>query len=171
MRALISFLIVFIFSACATVPEPPQIVQITFISLDKGTVQNAIIDGDFSESFDEPGYILQFESNQEIPWSQSTNKDGFIGLDYFHCNSKDRYEVGHTYSARDYIKINSSSYSKIIERRSNGSILYEVQMFKTHDTPGTQPICAQVFVLDGNNKSKDWQPAIISNKIDLKFPI
>lgn len=170
MRALIYVLIAFALSACATVPEPPQILQITFISLEKGTVQNAIIDGDFSESFDEPGYILHFESNQEI-WREDSNRDGFFGLDYFHCNSSNRYEVGGTYSAREYIKINSSPHSKIIERRSNGSILYEAQMFKTYDTPGTQPICAQVFVHDGNIKRKVWQPAIISNKMDLKFPM
>ena len=171
MRALINALIVFILLACATVSEPPQIVQITFISLEKGTVQNAVIDGDFSEEFDEPGYILKFTSNQEIPWREHPESGGFIGLDYFHCHSSNRYEVGHTYSARDYIKINGTPFSKIIERRSNGSILYEAQMFETYNTPGTQPICAQVFAHDGNIKRKVWLPVIISNKIELKFPI
>ena len=170
MRTLIYVLITFAFSACTTVSEPPQILQITFISLEKGTVQNEIMDGNFSESFDEPGYILHFESNQEI-WREGSNRNGFFGLDYFHCNSSNRYESGHSYSARDYVKINSSPHSKVIERRSNGSILYETQMFKTYDTPSSQPICAQVFVHDGNIKRKVWQPAIISNKMELKFPI
>ena len=151
---------------CTTAPKPPVISKITFLSMKPAIVEDWIVMGDYhAESFEVEGYKIQFKSAQEIA---PENEGNFINLDFYECDSSERYEDGNVYSARDY-KSFSNSQAIIIERKADGSLVYEAQLMSERLERVEPPICAKIFVLDGKINRKIWQPSYISNAIKLEF--
>ena len=89
--------------------------------MEPAIVEDWIVIGDYhAESFEVDGYKIGFKSAQKI----APNKEGnSINLDYYECNSSQRYEEGHVYSARDYVRFANSS-AKLVEQKTDGSIVY-----------------------------------------------
>jgi len=166
MRLLLLSLASLMFTGCVTTPEPPVISKIEFLSMEPAIVKDWIVMGDYhAESYDVDGYKISFKSNQEIA---PKNEGNFINLDYYECDSLERYEDGHVYSARDYMWF-SNSMAKIIERKLDGSVIYEAELTGEILQRKTPPFCARIFVHDGNLNRKVWQPTYISNQIQLEF--
>lgn len=166
MRLVSLFLTGLLLNGCASTPKPPVISKIEFLSLEPAIVQDWIVMGDYhSESFDVDGYKIRFKSAQKIA---PENKESYINLDYYECDSLQKYKEGHVYSARDYVRF-SHSLAKIVEQKTDGSILYEAQLIGELLQRVTLPICAKIFVHDGKINRKIWQPSYISNPIKLEF--
>ncbi|MEP1230899.1 MAG: hypothetical protein ABJG88_09510 [Litorimonas sp.] len=153
-------------SSCATAAKPPVISKITFLSMKPAIVEDWIVMGNYhSESFEVEGYKIQFKSDQEIA---PENEGNFINLDFYECNSLERYEDGHVYSAKDYTSF-SNSQATIIERKPDGTLVYEAQLMSERLQRVEPPICVKIFVLDGKINRKVWRPSYISNAIMLDF--
>lgn len=151
---------------CTTASKPPVISKITFLSMKPAIVEDWIVMGDYhAESFEVEGYKIRFKSAQEIA---PENEGNFINLDFYECDSSERYEGGNVYSARDY-KSFSNSQAIIIERKSDGSLVYEAELTSERLQREEPPICAKIFVLDDKINRKIWQPSYISNAIKLEF--
>ena len=153
--------------ACATMAAP-EIATINLVSINKATVIDAIVMGEHSEEFDAPGYKIVFESDREIaPQDNFSRDDVFVALHFYNCDSSERYEAGHAYSAFDYVII-QQSWADLIESKPNGSFIYEAQFIEGNNEKN-QSICSKIFVTDGNINRKIWQPIFVSNEMKLDF--
>lgn len=169
MRPYMIFLTAVLIGACATTAKSPEIVDITFLSMERSKITSYMVMGEYhSESFEETGYKIRFKSNRQIIMDLIPSGNSFLSLDIYECNSPARYEVNHEYSAREYISF-SRLTGKVIERQVEGPVIYEAEISEGTLRTAKQPICAQIFV-NGNTNRKVWRPAIISNKIELQVP-
>jgi len=157
-------------SACASTPNPPEVVTIQFLSIEKGIVQETIIGTNFSQDYDVPGYKIKFESDQEIaPKAKFPKQNPFVSLEYYDCESAQRYAQGHAHSARDYVMFEHSP-ATFIEAKPNGKFLYEAQLIEGGRSKDKENICAKIFVFDGNSRRKVWRPIFVSNEIKFSIP-
>ena len=118
--------------------------------------------------FDAPGYKIVFESDREIaPQDNFSRDDVSVALNFYNCDSSERYEAGHAYSALDYVRI-QQSWADLIESKPDGSFIYEAQFIEGYDEKN-QNICSKIFVTDGNINRKIWQPIFVSNEMQLDF--
>jgi len=165
MRHLFLLLASLLLTACVTSPKPPVRSNITFLSMEPAKVDQWIIMGDHDETYQVDGYKIRFKSEGKIAPSHTGD---FRNLDFYECNASQIYDEGDGHSAKDYVSF-SSSFAELIDQKVDGSFIYEAQLAEEYLQQVTAPICAIIFVHDGNINRKIWRPNYISNPIELKF--
>ena len=173
MRISFAIFMAFFSTACASVTKPAETIQISFVSAETAILEGWIISGEYSENFDQAGYKIQLKTDREITLK---GKYVSVSFDFFQCDSRAAdipyvfYRPSrHPFADRDY-RFTSSSNTTILKKQSDGSVLYEVELFGDSPLLKTPPICARLWVHDGNANRKIWHPRFVSNKVIVDLP-
>jgi len=170
MRSLTYLLTTFLLTACLTTPPLPEAVQITFISMEKVTLQGLIIgSGNHSVAYEEPGYKIGFISDRKIQSDVFSDEAGSTNLALYPCGSKIRPDNILDFSYGKNITI-STPRGKFVKDLSGGGFLYEAELARTNIDRQTALICGRVYFNIEDKNQKVEKALIISNEMELLSP-
>lgn len=165
-----------ILTACATTPPPPEVTEISLISIEPSFAYETLIgSADYTEDFEVPGFLIRFKSTKKIE-DDRFKSNSFLGVDYFLCKALERESDVGLSSTRNYKRIIWATYeTEYVMQSDEDSYLYQSRI--AQDTVNNvarfhknSQICMAIYIPHEEKYKMATQAKVISNHLPIGLP-